>query len=89
MPKKIKNEKLSGPSAAKLFFKELTDSVETLSGIGDQYGVQVLADLMWLQNVILTDGFIDVFEEESVSKVAEVVKSLPSGSQWMRFLRFL
>lgn len=82
------SKKPSGPTAARIFFKELSDSVETLSGIGTQYGVQVLADLMWLHHVIMTDGFVQVFEDENSSKIAEVVKSLPSAAHWMQFVRF-
>jgi hypothetical protein len=40
------------PAAAKQFFKELLESVETLSAIADQYGPRTLADLMYLQNAV-------------------------------------
>ena len=76
---------LSGKQAATLFFKELLDSVETLAGIADEHGSRTLADLMYLQNAILSGGFIDHYPDES--KVLEITNTLPSGSQWSTFIK--
>jgi len=74
----------SGKHAASTFFKELLESVESLSSIADRYGSRTLADLMYLQNCILNDGFIDHYPDES--KVLEVINSLPSCKQWSSFI---
>jgi hypothetical protein len=69
---------------ARLFMQELLDSVETLSGIAEQHGARTLADLMYLQNAILSGGFIDHYPGES--KVLEIASGLPSGGQWSKFI---
>jgi len=69
---------------ASLFMQELLDAVETLSGIAEQHGARTLADLMYLQNAILSGGFIDHYPEES--KVLEIASGLPSGGQWSKFI---
>lgn len=69
---------------ATLFMSELSDSVETLSGIADQYGTRTLADLMYLQNAILRDGYIDHYPGES--KVMEIAMNLPSWARWASFI---
>lgn len=67
------------------FMQELLDSVETLSGIADQHGARTLADLMFLQNAILSGGFIDCYPGES--KVRDIACGLPSGEQWTKFIK--
>jgi hypothetical protein len=69
---------------ATLFMQELLDSVETLTGIAEQHGARTLADLMYLQNAILSGGFIDHYPGES--KVLEIASGLPSGGQWSKFI---
>jgi hypothetical protein len=76
--------KAQGQDRASLFMRELLDSVETLSGIAEQHGARTLADLMYLQNAILSGGFIDHYPEES--KVLEIARGLPSGGQWSKFI---
>ena len=73
-----------GHDRASLFMQELLDSVETLSGIAEQHGARTLADLMYLQNAILSGGFIDHYPGES--KVLEIARDLPSGGQWSKFI---
>ena len=73
-----------GHDRARLFMQELLDSVETLSGIVEQHGARTLADLMYLQNAILSGGFIDHYPGES--KVLEIARDLPSGGQWSKFI---
>ena len=75
----------TGKQAATLFFKELLNSVETLTGIADEHGSRTLADLMYMQNAILSGGFIDHYPEES--KVLEIVSDLPSGDRWSTFIK--
>lgn len=75
----------SGKRAAVLFFQELLGSVETLSGIADEHGSRTLSDLMYLQNAILSGGFIDHYPDES--KVLEIASALPSGELWSKFIK--
>ena len=75
----------SGKTAATTYFQELLDSVETLTGVDEQHGSRTLADLMYLQNAILSDGgFIDHYPGES--KVLEISSALPSGERWSKFI---
>lgn len=69
---------------ARRFFQELLDSVETLSGIADVHGSQTLADLMYLQNAILSGGFVDHYPEES--HALEIASGLPSGKEWAGYI---
>lgn len=73
------------PAAAKQFFSELLDSVETLRAIADQYGPRTLADLMYLQNAIAKGTFIDHYPGES--SVMEVVKGLRSADRWTEYVQ--
>jgi len=73
-----------GHERAKLFMRELLNSVETLTGIAEQHGARTLADLMYLQNAILSGGFIDHYPGES--KALEIARGLPSGGQWSKFI---
>ena len=70
---------------AKLFMQELLDSVETLSGIADTDGARTLADLMFLQQAVLSGGFIDHCTGES--NVLEIAGRLPSGTQWTQYIQ--
>jgi len=76
---------INGIEAALLYFQELLDSVETLSGIADKQGTRMLADLFYLQNVILKGGFIE--HQAGESKVLEMARLLPSGEQWSTFIK--
>lgn len=76
---------VSGMSAANLFMQELLDSVETLTGIADEHGARTLADLMYLQNAIMKNGFVDHYPGES--KVLEIASALPSGDRWAKFVK--
>jgi hypothetical protein len=71
--------------AATVFWKELTESVETLGEIADVHGVRTLTDLMYLHAAILEGGVVDVWTAES--SVATVVEGLPSASRWMGSIR--
>ncbi len=68
-----------------LFMKELLDSVETLTDIAESHGARTLSDLIYLQAAILTGEFIDHYPDESA--VLEIVRSLPSGEKWAKFIR--
>lgn len=73
------------PQGARLFWKELIDSVETLTEISEEYGTRTLVDLMYLQNAILSGGFIDHYPGES--SVMEIVNALPSSERWMKCVK--
>jgi hypothetical protein len=74
-----------GKHAAAMFFHELLDSVETLTSIAVEHGPRTLEDLMYLQNAILSGGFIDHYPSES--KVLEIANAMPSGEQWSKFIK--
>lgn len=74
-----------GSAQARLFMRELLDSVETLTGIADEHGAQTLSDLMYLQNAILSGGFIDHYPGES--SVLDIAAALPSGDLWTKFIK--
>ena len=80
------NDKEQRARAASLFMQELLDSVETLSGIAEEHGSRTLADLFYLHSAILENGFIDLIEGYN-SKVLDIAKSLPSGSDWAKFIQ--
>lgn len=71
--------------AASTFFKELLDSVECLTELVDQHGARTATDLMYLQSAILDGSFIDYYPGES--NVLEIAKSLPSGSDWVKYIK--
>jgi len=73
-------EQKSDTGSARLFWQELLDSVESLTAIADEHGARTLADLFYLQNAILSGGFIDHFPGES--NVLEVVRTLFSAAKW-------
>ena len=75
----------SGKQVATTFFQELLNSTESLTGIANEHGSHTLADLMYLQNAILSGGLIDHYPAES--SVLEIVSSLPSGKQWSTFIK--
>lgn len=70
---------------AALFFRELGDSVETLSSIAKTHGVRTLSDLMHLHSAILSGGFVGYWPDES--QVVQVLEDLPSGQHWLSFVR--
>lgn len=78
-------KKAQSAHQAALFMQELLDSVESLSAVAELHGAQTLADLLYLQQAILTEGFIDIYPEASC--VRELVSGLPSGKLWTTFLR--
>lgn len=75
----------AGCAAADRFMQELLDSVETLTGIADEHGARTLADLMYLQLAIMKGSFIDHYPDES--KVKDIAHNLPSGDQWVKFIK--
>lgn len=64
---------------------ELLEGHETLTGIGEQQGMQTLADCMYLLSAVQKGTSISV-EYQSESQVVNVVKSLPSGALWMTYV---
>ena len=77
--------KTRGYDSAELFMQELLDSVETLAGIAEQHGARTLADLMYLHSAILSNGFVDHYPDES--KALDIARNLPSGEQWVKFIK--
>lgn len=83
--KTVHERKAQAAEEASLFMRELLASVETLSGIADMHGVRTLADLMYLQGAILDRSCIDFYPSESAA--LDVVRGLPSGDRWEKFVR--
>ncbi len=82
---KIKNQLVSATRAIQ-FMQELLNAVECLSMVAQIHGTRTIVDLMYLQHAILTDGFGDILVE-SPSKAVMIIQSLPSQSQWMKYVR--
>lgn len=76
---------LAGDRAAVQFFTELTEAYESLTGIAEQHDASTLAHLMYLQQAILKNGFIELTDQEEA--VREIVASLPSAAIWQTFVR--
>jgi len=85
LPLDFPKECYGGKEGANRFMTELLDYCETLTGIADEHGARTLADLMYLQNAILNDTFIDNYPGES--KVMQIAKALPSGKKWVKFIK--
>lgn len=77
----------TGSAAAKRFFNELLENVETLTGIALEHGARTLADILYLQNAILDDSFIELYPDESA--VLAVVDELPSAATWKKYIRVI
>ncbi|CAE6795638.1 hypothetical protein R70006_05060 [Paraburkholderia domus] len=73
------------PVGARLFFEELLAETETLGGLADQYGVDTLTDLMYLQHAIMSGTSVDHRQGESAA--LDVLKSLPSGDRWLKHVK--
>ncbi len=72
-------------AAAKRFYDELIDATETFTDIAEQHGARTLSDLMYLQNAILSGGYIDHYPNESA--VLDIVRALPSGEEWVKYIK--
>jgi hypothetical protein len=72
---------------AALFFSELLASCESLEGVAEEFGTRTLADLMYLQNAILTGTQIDVWPGET--RVGEALCKLPSSALWLRHTKLV
>lgn len=71
--------------SARLFMQELLESEETLISIAEKHGARTLADLMYLQQAILSGGFVDHYP--GASNAMEIAQSLPSGELWVKFIK--
>lgn len=75
-----------GAGPAEQFWNELLQEFDSLTAIADVHGSATLADCMYLQNAILTGGFIDNDGPDAESKIVNLVKSLPSNEKWIGFI---
>lgn len=73
-------------SNLKRFNNELLGSVETLSGIGERYGMSTLVDLLYLQKAINESTEIDFFIGQS--GLIAVIQGLPSCKKWLTYVNF-
>ena len=70
---------------AEQFFAELLESCETLTQIAELHEATVLANLMYLQQAILQDTFIELTESEMA--VRDIVARLPSAACWQAYIK--
>lgn len=68
---------------AEQFYLELSDQHETFAGIGEDHGVATLANLFHIHWAILSNGFVQVFEN---AEVIGILKSLPSNERWLKYV---
>jgi hypothetical protein len=75
----------NGPLAAR-FANEVLNAVESLCAVAEQHGVRTLADLFYLQTAILEGTHVQ-FDALS-APISELVRTLPSASEWHRHFQF-
>jgi hypothetical protein len=68
------------------FANEVLNSVESLCAVAEQHGVHALADLFYLQTVILEGTQVQL--DSKAAPIFELVRTLPSVSEWKRHIRF-
>lgn len=70
------------------FFKEILANVETVAGIGEQYGQQTLIDLIYLQNFLARykPGSAAFIEQTHGSRIIEFLHTLPNGKRYLKFV---
>ena len=64
--------------------EELLEHHETLNDIAIQYGSRTLADLMYMQQAILTGGFVDAWPNDS--GLISVLLTLRSVDTWRGYV---
>lgn len=79
----VQERKAAAADAAGLFWDELLESFESLTNISEDHGPGTLADLMYLQAAILKSSSIDSYPVYA----ADLVKTLPSGERWAKFMK--
>ncbi len=77
-------KELAGAQQAAVFFRELMDSFETLDGVAVEYGESVVPQLLYLQNAILTDSRIDLWQDVDEG-VRKAIGRLPSAEKWLAY----
>lgn len=75
---------MSNADNAMLFWEELFASHDSLEMIGQEHGAVTLATLMYLQNAILKNTFIELSWSESA--VLNIVRGFPSGAKWELYI---
>ncbi|PNE59960.1 hypothetical protein A8H39_02095 [Paraburkholderia fungorum] len=79
------NKRLADLDAAQTFWGELQSVVGPLKEAAEHYGHEAIIQLFYLQNAILENGKID--SARAKSPVATILKKLPSGDRWLRYLK--
>lgn len=73
----------SGEFSACEFNTELLASFESMTFIGEQHGLQTMADLLYLTQAIRVGGFVD---ELNGSQIRQVLQQMPSASRWLAYV---
>lgn len=82
----VKRVVLRGTSEkAEQFFAELLENCETLTQIAELHGATALANLMYLQQAILKDTFIELTTSDMA--VRDIVATLPSAACWLAHIK--
>lgn len=76
-------------NAAQILFAEILDCYETLSAVEGRFGVETLIDLNYLQQAVLSNGFVDVDIDEgcTTSEIRQMLETLPSSERWATYLQ--
>lgn len=83
---RLKTPETADPTTlATRFYEEMLDSFESITELGEQHGSRTLADLIHLQQAILTGSFIDDWGDDS--DIITVLGHLPSRDCWMTYVR--
>jgi len=80
-------ETTGGAAAARTFFAELLDELESLSAVAEEYGASTLVQLMYLQSAILKGTHFEIYPSEA-ERLA-FLKALQSGERWWKHISIL
>ncbi len=71
-------------------FNEILANVETIAGVGEQYGMQTLVDLTYLLQLLATHqprrSAREFIEQTFGSRIVEFLKTLPNGKDYLKYV---
>lgn len=71
-------------------FNEILANVETIAGVGEQYGTQTLVDLMYLVQLLTTyqprRSAREFIEQSYGSRIVDFLETLPNGKDYLKFV---
>lgn len=69
---------------AVVFSSEIVESFGSLARIAELHGIQTLVDLMYFQNAIFMDWYIEA--EAMQSAILDVIENLTSKQMWLTYI---